>query len=95
MMIFNIKAVRGLAQKETRKAQKSYKKEVKSIIRTLKADIKKSAKKGVTSFMTKIRWIEEYNEVKNYFIAKGFRVWETKEDNFYNVHGDRFLHIAW
>ena len=45
--------------------------------------------------MTKIRWIEECNEVKNYFIAKGFRVWETKEDNFYNVHGDRFLHIAW
>ena len=89
MMVFNIKAVRGIAQKETRKAQKSYKKEVKSIIRTLKADIKKSAKKGVTSFMTKIRWIEEYNEVKNYFIAKGFRCWNYTSDDF------KYLAIAW
>ena len=95
MMIFNIKAVRGLKDKANRKTEREAQKEVKSIIRTLKSDIKKSAKKGVTSFITKIRWVEEYNEVKYYFISKGFRVWETKEDNFYNVHGDRFLHIAW
>ena len=94
-MIFTIKAVRCLANKETRNAQKGYKKEVKSIIKTLKADIKKSAKKGATSYITKIRWVEEYKEVKYYFISKGFRVWETKEDNWYNVHGDSFLHIAW
>ena len=95
MMIFNIKAVRGITDKANRKTEREAQKEVKAIIRTLKADIKRASKKGVTSFMTKIRWVEEYNEVKNYFIAKGFRVWETKEDNFYNVHGDRFLHIAW
>lgn len=93
--MFTLKMVRGLSQKEAQKVQKEYKKEVKNIIRTLKADIKNAAKNGKTSFMTKIRWTEEYNEVKNYFISKGFRVWETKEDNYVNVHGDRFLNIAW
>ena len=89
MMIFNIKAVRGLTDKANRKTQREVQKEVKSIIRTLKADIKRASKKGVSDFRCKVRDAEAYEKAKLYFISKGFRCWNYTSENF------KYLAITW
>ena len=89
MMIFNIKAVRGLTDKTNRKTEREAQKEVKSIIRTLKADIKRASKKGVSDFRCKVRDAEAYEKARLYFISKGFRCWNYTSENF------KYLAIAW
>ena len=89
MMIFNIKAVRGITDKANRKTEREAQKEVKSIIRTLKADIKRASKKGVSDFRCKVRDAEAYEKARLYFISKGFRCWNYTSENF------KYLAIAW
>ena len=64
MMIFNIKAVRGLTDKANRRTEREAQKEVKAIIRTLKADIKRASKKGVNDFRCKVRTAETYGKAR-------------------------------
>ena len=89
MMIFNIKAVRGITNKANRKTEREAQKEVKSIIRTLKADIKRASKKGVSDFRCKVRDAEAYEKARLYFISKGFRCWNYTSEDF------KYLAIAW
>lgn len=89
MMIFNIKAVRGLTDKANRKTEREAQKEVKSIIKTLKADIKRASKKGVSDFRCKVRDAEAYEKARLYFISKGFRAWNYTSENF------KYLAITW
>ena len=89
MMIFNIKAVRGITDKANRKTEREAQKEVKSIIRTLKADIKRASKKGVSDFRCKVRDAEAYEKARLYFISKGFRCWNYTSEDF------KYLAIAW
>ena len=81
--------VRRITAKVSEKAEKETRKEVKSVIRTLKADIKRAAKKGVRDFRCKIRNADVYSRARLYFISKGFRCWEyTSEDC-------KYLAIEW
>ena len=80
---------RKITEKANRKAEKEMRREVKSVIRTLKADIKRAAKKGVADFRCKIRNAESYNRARLYFISKGFRCWE------YTIENNRYLAIEW
>ena len=89
MMMFNIKAVRGITNKAKRKTEREAQKEVKSIIRTLKADIKRASKKGVSDFRCKVRDAEAYEKARLYFISKGFRCWNYTSEDF------KYLAIAW
>ena len=94
MMIFNIKAVRGITDKANRKTEREAQKEVKAIIRTLKADIKRASKKGVSDFRCKVRNAEAYEKARLYFISKGFRCWKYKSgESAYNQA--EYLAIAW
>ena len=80
---------RRITEKANRKLRKEVDKAVKDVIRTLKADIKRAAKKGISDFRCKIRNAEIYNRAKMYFISKGFRCWEyTSEDC-------KYLAIEW
>ena len=89
MMIFNIKAVRGITDKANRKTEREAQKEVKAIIRTLKADIKRASKKGVNDFRCKVRNAEAYEKARLYFVSKGFRCWNYTSDDY------KYLAIAW
>lgn len=89
MMIFNIRAVRGLTDKANRRTEKEAQKEVKAIIRTLKADIKRASKKDVNDFRCKVRNAEAYEKARLYFISKGFRCWNYTSDNY------KYLAITW
>lgn len=89
MMIFNIKTVRGITDKANRKTEREAQKEVKSIIRTLKADIKRASKKGVSDFRCKVRDAEAYEKARLYFISKGFRAWNYTSNDY------EYLAIAW
>lgn len=89
MMIFTIKTVRGLADKANRRTEKEAQKEVKAIIRTLKADIKRTSKKGVNDFRCKVRNAEAYEKARLYFISKGFRCWNYTSNDF------KYLAIQW
>ena len=75
------KNARKITEKAYRKAKGELDRTAREVIRTLKADIKRAAKKGVTDFRCKIRNAESYNRARLYFISKGFRCWEyTSED---------------
>ena len=89
MMVFNIKAVRGIIDKANRRTEKEAQKEVKAIIRTLKADIKRASKKGVNDFRCKVRNAETYEKARLYFISKGFRCWNYTSENY------KYLAITW
>lgn len=89
MMVFNIKAVRGITNKANRKTEREAQKEVKAIIRTLKADIKRASKKGVNDFRCKVRNAETYEKARLYFISKGFRCWNYTSNDF------KYLAIQW
>ena len=80
---------RKITAKASAKAEKETKRELKSLIRTLRADIKRAAKKGVRDFRCKIRNAEIYNRAKMYFISKGFRCWE------YTMADCKYLAIEW
>ena len=80
---------RRITEKANKKVEKEMRREVKSVIRTLKADIKRAAKKGVRDFRCKIRNEETYKKAKMYFISKGFRCWEYKSEDY------KFLAIEW
>lgn len=80
---------RKITEKASRKAEKELRREVKSLIRTLNADIKKAAKKGVADFRCKIRNTETYERAKKYFKSKGFRCWEYTSENI------KYLAIQW
>lgn len=81
--------VRRITEKANRKNEKEVRREVRSVIRTLKADIKRAAKKGVADFRCKIGNAEIYNRAKMYFINKGFRCWE------YTMADCKYLAIEW
>ena len=89
MMIFNIKEVRGLTNKANRKTEREAQKEVKDIIRTLKADIKRASKKGVNYFRCKVRNAEAYEKARLYFVSKGFRAWNYTSEDF------KYLALQW
>ena len=89
MMIFNIKAVRGITDKANRKTEREAQKEVKAIIRTLKADIKRASKKGVNDFRCKVRNAEAYEKARLYFVSKGFGCWNYTSDDY------KYLASAW
>ena len=80
---------RRIAAKASAKAEKETRREVKSLIRTLRADIKRAAKKGVRDFGCKIKNAEIYNRAKMYFVSKGFRCWE------YTMADCKYLAIEW
>ena len=80
---------RRITEKANRKAEKEMQREVKSVIRTLKADIKRAAKKGIADFRCKIKNAEIYNKAKMYFVSKGFRCWE------YTIADCKYLAIEW
>ena len=83
------KTARRITEKANRKAEKKMQRKVRAVIRTLNADIKRVAKKGVADFRCKIRNAEIYNSARLYFISKGFRCWEyTSEDC-------KYLAIEW
>ena len=85
----NNRKAKRITAKANRIAQREESKRVKDVIRSLKADIKRSAKKGISDFRCKIRNAETYNKAKMYFISKGFRCWEyTSEDC-------KYLAIEW
>ena len=85
----NNRKAKRITAKANRIAQREENKRVKDVIQSLKADIKRSAKKGISDFRCKIRNAETYNKAKMYFISKGFRCWEyTSEDC-------KYLAIAW
>lgn len=83
------RVARRITEKATIRAEKEMQKEVKSVIRTLKADIKRVAKKGVADFRCKIRNAETYEKAKMYFKSKGFRCWEYTSEN------NKYLAIQW
>lgn len=85
----NNMSVREITKRAKRKAEKATRKEVKSLIRTLKADIKRVAKKGVADFRCKIRNAEIYGGARKYFQSKGFRCWEYSSEN------NKYLVIEW
>ena len=89
MMIFTKKAIKNNTKKANRKTEREAQKEVKNIIRTLKADIKRASKKGVSDFRCKVRDAEAYEKAKLYFISKGFRCWNYTSENF------KYLAITW
>lgn len=89
MMMFTIKAIRGITDKANRRTEKEAQKEVKAIIRTLKADIKRASKKGVNDFRCKVRNAETYEKARLYFISKGFRCWNYTSNDF------KYLAIQW
>ena len=89
MMVFNIKTVRGITDKANRRTEKEAQKEVKAIIRTLKADIKRTSKKGTNDFRCKVRNAEAYEKARLYFISKGFRCWNCTSENY------KYLAITW
>ena len=80
---------RRIAAKASMKSEKEMRREVKSLIRTLKADIKRAAKKGVADFRCKIRNADVYDKAKSYFASKGFRCWEYTSEN------NKYLAIEW
>lgn len=80
---------RRITAKVNRKAEKELRRRTKSVIRTLKADIKRTAKKGVSDFRCKIRNAETYGRAKMYFLSKGFRCWEYTSEDF------KYLAIEW
>ena len=81
--------IRKITAKVRRNNEKQVQKEAKSVIRTLKADIKRVAKKGISDFHVKIRDVETYKRARIYFASKGFRCWEYTSDGF------NYLAIAW
>lgn len=81
--------MRKITAKANRIAQREEDKRAKDVIRGLKADIKKAAKKGVSDFRCKIRNTETYNRARLYFISKGFRCWE------YTMADCKYLAIEW
>ena len=83
------RVARRITAKVNKRAEKEMQREAKSVIRTLKADIKRAAKKGVRDFRCKIRNGETYNKAKMYFISKGFRCWE------YTMADCKYLAIEW
>ena len=85
----NNKVARRITEKANRKAEKETRRELNSLIRTLKADIKRAAKKGVRDFRCKIRNAETYNRAKMYLVSKGFRCWE------YTMADCKYLAIEW
>lgn len=80
---------RKITAKTSARAEKETRKEVKSLIRTLKADIKRAAKKGVRDFRCKIRNTDIYGRARLYFVGKGFRCWE------YTMADCKYLAIEW
>ena len=80
---------RRITEKANKKSRKEVDKAVKDVIRTLKADIKRAAKKGIADFRCKIRNAETYGRAKMYFLSKGFRCWE------YTVGEFKYLAIEW
>ena len=80
---------RKITRKANKKSEREIKRETNSLIRTLKADIKKTAKKGISEFHTKIRDTKLYQDAKGYLVSKGFRCWE------YTMDSDKYLAIAW
>lgn len=85
----NSRYARRITEKVNRKSRKEVDNAVKDVIRTLKADIKRAAKKGVRDFRCKIRNAEIYNRAKIYFVGKGFRCWE------YTMADCKYLAIEW
>ena len=83
------RVARRITEKANKRAEKEMQREIESVIRTLKADIKRAAKKGITDFRCKIRNAETYNRAKMYFISKGFRCWEYTSENC------KYLAIEW
>lgn len=78
------KEARRITEKANRRAEKEFNKSVRDVVRTLKADIKRAAKKGVADFRCKIRDVEAYDKARLYFVSKGFRCRKyTSEDCVY------------
>jgi hypothetical protein len=94
MIKFTNRTVRNIANKTNKKVERTFQKEVKALIRTLKADIKRTSKKGITDFRCKIRNIETYEKAKYYFISKGFRCWEYSSEDL-TGNTDKYLAITW
>ena len=72
---------RKIIKRVERKNKRKIKKEAMSIIKTIKADIKKTAKKGIRDFRIKVENAEVYQIVKTYFKHKSFRCWEYTSEN--------------
>ena len=85
----NNRDARKITEKANKKVEKEIRKEVKSLIRTLKADVKKTAKRGISDFRVKIRNAEIYKRAMQYFKDKGFRCWEHASE------GCKYLVIEW
>lgn len=81
---------RRITAKVKAKSEKEMQREIKSLIRTIKADIKKTAKKGISDFRVKVRDAKIYKEIRLYFISKGFRCWECT-----SFESDKYLVIEW
>ena len=87
-MMNNRDAVK-IAEKANRKAEMKKQKEVRPIIRTIKADIKATAKKGVRDLRVRVKSEELYNRAKSYFESNGFRCWN------YTMGDIEYLGIEW
>lgn len=72
---------RRIVNRVARKEKIKIKKEAMSIIRTIKADIKKTAKKGIRDFRVKVENADIHQIVKAYFKHKKFRCWEYTSEN--------------
>ena len=91
MKKFTNETARELTNKVTRRIEKAQRKQAREKIRDIKAEIKARAKKGYCEYIYKIRKydLDVYKDVMAFLKERGFRVWETKEDE--NI----YCHITW
>lgn len=83
------RTIRNITEKANGKIGKEMRKEVKAVIRTLKADIKRTAKSGASVFRIKIKNAEICERAAQYFKGKGFRCWK------YTLSDAEYMAIEW
>lgn len=83
------KMIKRIAKKVGKKAEKEKQKETNSVIKKLKADIKKAAKDGDLIFRVKIEDTKIYKKVEMYFKSKGLKCSE------YMCGNSKYLLIEW
>ena len=89
-MILTKHMARYLTNKTLKRVEKEKQREINLLIAKLNADIKSTAKKGISDFRTRVRNMEICDEVKSYFVNKGFNCWE-----YTNGNTDLYLAIEW
>lgn len=91
-MLFTIKSIRKTTSNVNRKIELENQKRASEVIRNLKAEIKKTAKKGNSDYRWKITESSVSELVQKYFKTKGFRCYECKYDMYAT---NKYLVIAW